>query len=109
LESSEDRTFGWRLTHAGERLLFDPAIRVAHIFRPGLRAFLRHQAWLGRGAAEARRQADLPHAWLVDHPLRWLAPLMRLAMLEARLARWDRANLVRLNLLFPLCMSGLVA
>jgi GT2 family glycosyltransferase len=109
LQAAEDRMFGWRLVRAGERLLFDPDIRVEHIFRTGVAAFLKHQAWLGRGAAEARRRTDLPHAWLVDHPLRWLSPLMRLAALETRLARWDRANLLRFNLLLPLCVSGLVA
>lgn len=106
---SEDHIFSWRLACRGERMLFHPGIRVRHIFRPQLKAFLRHQLALGRAAAMARTQVALPHAWLARHPIRWLVPLMRLVVLEARLARWDLVNFFRFNLLFPLCLSGLVA
>jgi glycosyltransferase involved in cell wall biosynthesis len=106
---SEDHIFSWRLVQAGERLLFDPTIRVDHIFRPRMTAFLRHQVRLGEASAAARRQVDLPHAWLVDSPLRWLTPAMRCMSIEARLARRDPANLLRFNLLAPLCAAGLVA
>jgi len=109
IESSEDHVFSWRLVRAGERLLFDPEIRVRHIFRPSLRAFLRHQFWLGSGSARARRQVALPYAWAVDHPPRWLLPLTRLALIETRLARQDLMNFLRFNLLLPLCLSGLIA
>jgi glycosyltransferase involved in cell wall biosynthesis len=106
---SEDHLFSWRLHRAGERLLFNPEIRIWHIFRPGWREFLQHQGRLGRASATARKQVNLPHAWLAEHPLRWLVPVLRLALIEARLARWDRLNLLRFNLLLPLCFSGLVA
>jgi hypothetical protein len=90
-------------------LLFNPDIRVGHIFRPRLGAFLQHQTKLGSASATARSRVDLPHAWLVEHPLRWLVPLLRLALIEARLARWDLMNLLRFNLLLPLCLGGLIA
>jgi GT2 family glycosyltransferase len=106
---SEDHLFSWRLFRAGERLLFNPEIRVRHIFRPGVRAFLQHQVRLGRASATARRRVDLPQAWVVAHPLRWSLPVIRLALIEARLARWDLLNLLRFNLLLPLCLSGLIA
>lgn len=109
LEASEDRTFSWRLVCSGQQLLFDPDIRVRHIFRPNLTGFLRHQMWLGRGSAKARIQRDLPQSWLAQHPLRWLTPVIRLAVIEARLARWDLMNFLRFNLLLPLCLSGLIA
>jgi glycosyltransferase involved in cell wall biosynthesis len=106
---SEDHLFSWRLLRAGEHLLFNPNIRVGHIFRPHIKAFLQHQVRLGRASATARRRVNLPHAWLVEHPLRWLVPVLRLALIEARLARWDLLNLLRFNLLLPLCLSGLIA
>jgi glycosyltransferase involved in cell wall biosynthesis len=106
---SEDHLFSWRLFHAGERLLFNPEIRVRHIFRPGVRAFLQHQVRLGRASATARRRVDLPQAWVVEHPVRWFLPVIRLALIEARLARWDLMNLLRFNLLLPVCLSGLIA
>ncbi len=106
---SEDHIYSWRLVQAGERLLFDPSIRVRHIFRPRLKAFLSHQQRLGQASAAARRQVDQPQAWLVDSRLRWLTPAMRWARIQARLARHDPANLLRFNLLTPLCVAGLVA
>jgi GT2 family glycosyltransferase len=106
---SEDHIFSWRLAQAGEPLLFDPQIRVQHIFRPNLGAYLQHQVRLGRASATARKQVPLPHAWLAQHPLRWLVPLIRLSLIEARLIRWDWRNFLRFNLLLPLCLSGLVA
>jgi glycosyltransferase involved in cell wall biosynthesis len=106
---SEDHIFSWRLWHAGERLLFDPTIGVRHLFRPRFSAFVQHQLRLGKASAMARRQVDLPHAWITNHPLRWLTPLLRLLRIEARLARWDLANFLRFNCLLPLCLPGLLA
>jgi GT2 family glycosyltransferase len=106
---SEDHIFSWRLVRAGERLLFNPSIRVAHIFRPRLRSFMQHQVTLGQASAKARKQVDLPYSWVAQHPLRWLVPFIRLARIESRLARWDFMNFLRFNLLFPLCLSGLIA
>lgn len=48
----EDLVFNQRLTQAGETILFDPAIRVAHINRTTVAAFLRHQYRIGRITAE---------------------------------------------------------
>jgi GT2 family glycosyltransferase len=106
---SEDQIFSWRLVRAGERLLFDPSIRVRHLFRPDFRSFMRHQVRLGQASARARRQVDLPQAWAAEHPLRWFVPLVRLVRIEARLARWDPVNFLRFNLFAPLCLSGLIA
>ena len=106
---SEDHIHSWRLVRAGEQLLFNPSIRVAHVFRPHLRSFMKHQLRLGEASARARRQVDLPHSWAVKHPLRWLVPFARLILIESRLARWDLLNFVRFNLLLPLCFGGLMA
>jgi glycosyltransferase involved in cell wall biosynthesis len=109
LSASEDMAFAWSLANAGERLLFDPTIRVRHIFRSEFKAFIRHQLWLGEWSARARSKIDLPHAWAAEHPLRWLVPMVRLARIEGRLARRDPLNFIRFNLLLPFCLSGLAA
>jgi GT2 family glycosyltransferase len=106
---SEDHIFSWRLAQAGERLLFDPSIHVRHIFRSQLTAFIRHQHRLGLASASARQQVPLPHAWLARHPVRVFTPVMRLAAIQARLARRDILNLLRFNVLLPICLPGLVA
>ena len=106
---SEDHLFCHRLARAGERLLFDSSIRVRHLFRPRLSEFLRHQRRLGAASARARLAADLPHAWLVGHPLRHATPLLRLAAIEGRLLARDPRSFARLNLLLPLALAGLVA
>ncbi len=106
---SEDHLFSWRLVQGGEPLLFVPEIQVRHIFRPHLGAFLQHQVRLGKASAAARRQVNLPQAWLANHPVRRLVPLIRLVLLEGRLARRDPVNFLRFNLLLPFCLSGLIA
>ena len=106
---SEDHIYSWHLMQSGESLLFNPNIQVHHIFRPHLGACLQHQMRLGKASAAARMRVKLPHAWLAGHSLRWLVPLIRLAAIEARLARWDMKNFLRFNLLFPLCLGGLIA
>lgn len=106
---SEDHIFSHRLAAAGERLVFDPTIRVQHLFRPTFGAYMHHQRRLGAASAAARRRIDLPHAWLVTSPLRWLVPLFRLVRMETRLAARDLPNLLRFNLLLPLCLPGLMA
>jgi glycosyltransferase involved in cell wall biosynthesis len=107
--ASEDMAFAWRLASAGERLLFDPTIRIRHLFRPGFQSFIRHQLWLGEWSARARTKTDLPYAWAAEHPLRWLVPLVRLIRIEGRLARRDPLNFLRFNMLLPVCLSGLAA
>ncbi len=105
---SEDHIFSQRLADAGETLLFDPELRVRHLFRPTFGGFLRHQRRLGAASAAARRRTRLPHAWMVNSPLRWLVPLFRLVRIETRLASRDLPNLIRFNALLPLCLPGLI-
>jgi glycosyltransferase involved in cell wall biosynthesis len=109
VQTMEDGIFCTRLIRSGERLLFHPDIRVRHIFRSRLNLFLRHQLTLGKGAAEARRRGEFSGAWLADHPLRWFLPFVRLCRIEFRLARQSLKSLLIFNLLFPLCVGGLIA
>ena len=106
---SEDHVFSHRLVEAGERLRFDPAIAIEHLFRPRFRDFLRHQRRLGSASATARQTVALPNAWLASSPLRWLTPLFRLARIETRLLLSDPASFLLFNLLLPWCMAGLIS
>jgi glycosyltransferase involved in cell wall biosynthesis len=106
---SEDSIFAWSLCRAGETFLFDPEIRVRHLFRSTFGSFMRHQVRLGEASAIARKQVDLPYAWAATHPLRWFVPLVRLARIEARLVRCDFISFLSFNLLLPLNLSGLCA
>lgn len=54
-----DLIFNTSLTKAGERLLFVPEIRGAHMHRTSLRTYLRHEMSRGRAAAVARRKGLL--------------------------------------------------
>lgn len=52
----EDLIFNKLLSKSGEKLLFDPRIRVAHHHRTRLGEYLAHEYRRGGGAAEARRR-----------------------------------------------------
>ncbi|NMO88944.1 mycofactocin biosynthesis glycosyltransferase MftF [Actinomycetospora sp. TBRC 11914] len=53
---AEDVDLVWRLAAAGWRLRYEPAARVAHEHRAGVRAWLERKAFYGTGAAPLARQ-----------------------------------------------------
>lgn len=55
VRASEDVLFGLQASRR-ESILFDPAIRVRHIFRTSIRAYLKNQAMLGRYIILYRRE-----------------------------------------------------
>ncbi|TCW25355.1 mycofactocin biosynthesis glycosyltransferase MftF [Dietzia cinnamea] len=61
---AEDVDLCWRIDDAGGRVRYEPAARVAHRHRTGLRALLTRRAYYGRGAAPlaARHGADVAPA-----------------------------------------------
>lgn len=70
-----DTAFHWKLGRAGHRPLLDPTIRVAHVNRARLGAFLAHEPEHGRAFATVRATE---HAWStrrrIGHAL--LTPLL---------------------------------
>jgi glycosyltransferase involved in cell wall biosynthesis len=77
VRASEDLLFNWRLTLAGGRILFDPAIRVTHLNRTGWRKIVAYQSILGRGSAAARRMMNPPFEVIRTYPaLGWLVPYL---------------------------------
>jgi hypothetical protein len=108
--TSDDRILNWGLFRRGERLLFDPAIRVIHINRTRLRGFLIHQHVLGRSSCWARKRTDLPGRAFLYYPLLGPAiPSLRIARLIARLSRAERSAALRFLGLFPLIFLGAAA
>ncbi|MCT2140428.1 mycofactocin biosynthesis glycosyltransferase MftF [Dietzia cinnamea] len=61
---AEDVDLCWRIDDAGGRIRYEPAARVAHRHRTGVRALLARRAYYGRGAAPlaARHGADVAPA-----------------------------------------------
>jgi glycosyltransferase involved in cell wall biosynthesis len=78
MQLAEDILFNWKIHQAGERILFDPTIRVTHLNRTGLGKVLRYQINMGRFSARARRRGGLPGDFLLRYPvLITLMPFVR--------------------------------
>jgi glycosyltransferase involved in cell wall biosynthesis len=99
---AEDLLFNWKLYSAGERLLFDPAIKVTHLNRTGWKEVLSHQIRLGRTSAVARKRGGLPGGILLKYPpLILLMPLVRLLRAFKWFAKHDKRLLLRFLLILP--------
>lgn len=100
----EDLLLNWKLHSAGERLLFDPEIKVTHLNRTGWRTVLSYQTRLGRTSLIARRRAgDLPGGILLKYPpLIILLPLVRLVRAVTWFARYDKRVLLIFLLTWPM-------
>jgi glycosyltransferase involved in cell wall biosynthesis len=70
----EDLLFNHALNLAGIRIWFDPAIRVRHFCREGLREYLSHQHRIGRVTRCVLRRMDMPGSPIARRGwLAWLA------------------------------------
>jgi cellulose synthase/poly-beta-1,6-N-acetylglucosamine synthase-like glycosyltransferase len=111
VRAAEDIVFSRRLLAAGGRILFCPALRVAHDNRTELRAFLRNQVLVGRHTAMARRLvrfADLRSYW----PFVLLLPVFpaaKLAKVVVHVARGRPRALPAVVRDFPLLLLGVCA
>lgn len=65
----EDLMFGRTLSRAGEKLLYDPDIPVAHFQRSTLRDYLSHEYRRGRSVVTARRRGLLIGSSWVKYPV----------------------------------------
>lgn len=120
VRASEDLLFNWRLSLAGERILFDPSIRVTHLNRTGVKKVVNYQAVLGHGSAAARHRMDPPFevlrnypalGWLLPYLMRYpwlgvLVPPVRLARAFAWLFKYDKKDFAKLALFSPLYLAG---
>jgi hypothetical protein len=104
---AEDLLFNWKLHTSGERLLFDPAIRVTHLNRTGWRSVLSYQIRLGKTSAIARKRGVGLDSSGGDVLLRYpiviaLMPFARLKNAVTWLAAHDRKALLLFLLVWPL-------
>jgi glycosyltransferase involved in cell wall biosynthesis len=100
---AEDLLFNWKLHNAGERLLFDPAIKVTHLNRTGWRTVLSYQTRLGKTSVIARRRGSLPGGILLKYPaLIILMPLVRLLRAFTWFAKHDQRVLLIFLLTWPM-------
>ncbi len=110
IRAGEDMVFCHRLSNAGEKLLFDPQIRVSHHNPVRFRAFVRKQLMHGQHSYRVRREADLPGSFLNNRlVLPFLLPffpLIRTVRVIGR-ALALRNGLIRdIILTFPLFFLG---
>lgn len=104
---AEDLLFNWKLHTAGERLFFDPSIKVTHLNRTGWRTVLSYQTRLGKTSAIARKRGaglgSLGGDVLFRYPiLIGLMPFARLKNAVRWLASYDRKALLLFLLVWPL-------
>lgn len=100
---AEDLLFNWKLHSAGERLLFDPAIKVTHLNRTGWRTVLSYQTRLGKTSVIARQRGGLPGGILLKYPpLILLMPFVRLFRAVTWFAKYDRKVLLVFFLIWPM-------
>lgn len=100
---AEDILLNWKMYQAGERILFDPAIKVEHLNRTGWRQVLWYQIDLGRLSAVARQRGGLPGGILLRYPpLILLMPMMRLMRAVIWFAKYDKQVLLRFLLIWPM-------
>jgi GT2 family glycosyltransferase len=120
VRAGEDLLFNWTLSLAGERILFDPSIRVTHLNRTGVRKVVGYQAVLGESSAVARRKMNPPFkiiraypalGWLMPYLMRYpwlgfLIPPVRFLRAVTWLARYDRPTLLKLLVYSPIYLAG---
>jgi len=108
----EDLVFNRRLRDGGQRILFDPAMRVRHRHRPAIGDFLRHQRRIGRATAAVLQRFGGPGAAIARRPFLALlaAPLLpplKFARTAAVFIRYRRGRALRPVLAWPLLALGL--
>ena len=108
-EVAEDLLFHWKVTQAGESVLFDPAIVATHLNRTGWRQVFTYQAYLGRISAVARKRSQQTGYILIRYPaLVALMPAFRLLRMIRWMAVYDRKTLLALLIAWPLILIGLI-
>jgi len=99
---AEDILLHWKMFQAGERILFDPSIKVQHLNKTGWGQILYYQIDLGRFSAIARKRGGLPGDILLKYPpLILLMPFARLLRAFTWFVKHDRNMLLRFLLIWP--------
>ncbi len=102
----EDLVFNQALQRQGQRILFDPTIRVRHRHRSTLAGFLGHQHRIGRATASVLRDRGGAGACIAFLALPAL-PLVKFFRTLTVFIRYRRAAALRPLLAWPLLALGL--
>lgn len=104
--ASEDWLLNWRMWQAGERMVFDPRMRIRHRTPSGWAPLVRYARLLGFASGRARLVGGLPGQWLVRRPwLSFLLPFGRTARALLWCARYAPAEFLFLLLAWPLYLA----
>jgi glycosyltransferase involved in cell wall biosynthesis len=108
-----DLLFNWRICKNEKKILFDPAIPVAHHHRTTLISYLRHQYAIGTGTVQVLRRTRLQGSTLVKYPVMVtfmlpVLPLIKFTRTAARCIRWDYSSFLKRPLVVPLLLLGLL-
>jgi len=99
---AEDILLHWKMFQGGERILFDPSIKVQHLNKTGWRQVLYYQIALGRFSAIARKRGRLPGGILLKYPpLILLLPFARLLRAFTWFTKHDKRLLLWFLLIWP--------
>jgi len=100
---AEDILLHWKMYQNGERILFDPEIRVTHLNKTGWGRMLGYQIDLGRLSAVARRRGGMPGTILLEYPpLIVLMPFARTYRALVWFARHDSRIFWLFLLIWPI-------
>lgn len=99
---AEDILLHWKMYQSGERILFDPEIKVTHLNKTGWQRVLGYQIDLGRLSAVARRRGGMSGTILLKYPLLiLLMPFARTYRALVWFARYDGRVLLLFLLIWP--------
>ena len=78
VRASEDTFFAHKLTRKNHRIYFDPDVKISHLNRNKLKAFLKNQYIIGKYAAVVRKILPMPGGFFVKLPYAFpVLPLVR--------------------------------
>jgi len=109
----EDLVFNYRLREKGERILFDPAMVVAHHHRTRWQDFLAHQRKIGNITARVLKQHLFPGSGIARRrQVAWLAlpllPVVKLCRTVAVFLRCQPGTILRRPWVVALLGLGLI-
>ncbi len=106
LLAGEDTIFNYKAAKH-YKLFFDPEIQIAHHNRERFKKFFGHHYTFGKHSALLRKKVKLPGSIFAKYPfLSLLVPLVRLTRISLRMMRWNRKELFRFIITFPLIVAG---
>jgi len=106
----EDALFNERLAEYGQPVLFEPTIRVYHLYRQTLRKLIAHEVKGGRIFKQVSFTSKTKGWFLARIPLLTpLFPFIKLALITIRLLKWNRPLFPKFLFLLPQVLLCLIA